>query len=416
MKHAKLKIALAAAAAVTFALGLVGCSGGENKADYDHVVTFDYNNPVWECKECSEVMSAAVQPETCPKCGSAKIKKVNPDQYIGVKDGMPVALTPGGNKDFKLASMKGLEFDGWYQAKSLDSSGQPVRDEDGRVILGKEWNFRARVTEDITLYAKFAVKARLTISGIAVGEDGVSFSVTLENQSDWDDWDDMYAAVGSTFTRPISDYAPKAPGYTFLEYYEDEALTKVFDWENYTLPEEGGKVYAKFRVGNWALNVTTAAQFNSAISANKNISLGGPIDFTDVEWTKNRPYSGFIEGNGYTVSNITCVWNGGSADSYFALFGALGKSFKATDVSFENINLSFTAEWSSNSGAFTVSAFANSIHSEAVFENFSFSATLTAKRGDANEAKKAKINIYEICPDAPSDLAQYFNVTLVDQT
>lgn len=402
MKHAKLKIALAAAAAVTFVFGLVGCSGGGNKADYDHVVTFDYN--------IGNLLD--VEGETAEQKEARE--KTYQSQYLGVKDGTPIALKPGDKDDFKLAVVNGYEFDGWYQAQSYQDNGEPVRGEDGRVILGNEWNFRARVTEDITLYASFVVKAKLTVCGIAVGEDGTPFAVTLENQNDLDDL--LVAPVGSSFARPSADYTPVSAGNTFIEYYEDEALTRVFDWENYMLPEEGGKVYAKFRVGNWALNVTTAAQFNSAISANRNISLAENIDFTDVEWIRNRSYSGIIEGNGHTVSNITCVWNGGAADSFFALFGTLGRGFKATDISFENIDISFTAQYQPNAGSFTVSAFANSIHSEAVFENFSFSATLTVAKGEADGVKNVEINSYEICPDAPSAIEQYFTVTLVDKT
>lgn len=381
MKHAKLKIAFTAAAAVTFVLGLVGCSGGKSKADYDHVVTFDYN-----------VGTLATTGIDC--------------QYLGVKDGAPIALKPGDKDGFKLGVVEGYEFNGWYLPASYGENGEPVRGEDNRVILGKEWNFKARVTEDITLYASFVVKAQLTVSGIAVGEDGNSFAVTLENQSDLDSL--LRKAVGSSFARPDdTDYKPKSTGYTFVEYYKDEALTEVFDWENYVI-EKNDTVYAKFRVGNWAFNVTTAEEFNSAISTNSSMTLAGDIDFEGVRWTKNRGYSGIIEGNNHTVSNISCVWEGTAYDTDFALFGAIGKGFKAKDITFENIELSFTAKWAPNSGSFTVSAFANNIDESAVFENFLFSATFNVSKGDL---KNVTINPYEISPNVPSAIAQYFNIT-----
>lgn len=398
MKHAKLKIALTAAAAATFTLALVGCSGGSGKADYDHVVTFDYN-----------VGYLLGEPET--EAEKEKLANQYPNQYLGVKDGTPIVLKPGEKDGFKLAVVEGYEFNGWYLPQSYDANGEPVRGEDGCVILGREWNFRAKVTEDITLYASFVIKVQLTVEGIAVAEDGTTSAVELDSRVQKNLEALLRGPVGSGFTRPTgSSYIPKATGYTFVEYYKDEALTEIFDWENYTI-EGDDTVYAKFRVGNWAFDVATAKDFNSAISTNQSITLADDINFEGVEWIENRNYSGIIEGNNHTVSNIICVWDGSSFNSEFALFGTLGETFKIKDVTFENISLSFTAKWPPNSGSFTVSAFANSIHESAVFENFSFSATFNVARGGSDNVKDVKIDPYEISPDAPSALEPYFNVT-----
>ncbi|MBR2386928.1 hypothetical protein IKA92_06500, partial [bacterium] len=51
--------------------------------------------------------------------------------------------------------------------------------------------------------------------------------------------------------------------------------------------------------------VTTADELQTALANGQNVALGGNIDLAGVDWTSIENYSGTLEGNGYTISNLT---------------------------------------------------------------------------------------------------------------
>jgi len=373
VKHAKLKSVLIASAAVTFGLALVGC--GVGNPSYDYKVTFDYNVGTLSDHEITS-------------------------QYLAVQENSLIVKYPKeDDSDFRLKTIEGYDFDGWY-FPVLDGEGKPVIGEDGRVQLKERIDFATyRVTSDVTLYANFAVKYKLTVLGKT--EDGED--LTLKNET-------VYrGATGTQQSEPFGTEAARADGYTLVEYYEDEALTQKFSFP-YTYGEEDKTIYAKFLQGDWNL-VETPDQFNSALRDEKNIYLRSDLDYTDVKWTA-RAYSGKIRGNGHTVSNIACEWTGRRGDYDFYLFRFLGAGFEVHDLTFENVMLRFTASVNPmNETGYQVSAFAGIIQNGAVFDGFAYSCVLEIERlaGAAN----ADVYAYEICKDPPEDLnRQFFDVTI----
>ena len=49
----------------------------------------------------------------------------------------------------------GYTFDGWYYASGFDSNGEPLKDENGNVILGEQFEFGGQLTENTNIYAKW---------------------------------------------------------------------------------------------------------------------------------------------------------------------------------------------------------------------------------------------------------------------
>ena len=84
--------------------------------------------------------------------------------------------------------------------------------------------------------------------------------------------------------------------------------------------------------------VKTTEQFLEALETDKNIILKNDLDFSGIEWTKKR-FNGRIEGNGYTIKNISMVEH--EATFNIGLFSS-AKSIK--NVNFENIKIKYYGE------------------------------------------------------------------------
>ncbi len=349
MKHKFLKIALAGLAAVTFGLALTGCSGS-NAHKYDYLVTFDYN-----------VQGIASLNESV--------------KYLGVNENSLIVMQPG-SSNFTAITVPGYFNEGWYLPQT-DSNNQPLKDENGRVLLdlNKPWDFATdRVTSDITLYANLLKRTTLTISG---GDEDLVF-------------EDTPGAV-----KDYSDSKPTKNGYTFVGLYYDTEFEQPFSWP-YTFQTEGETVYAKFLEGNWAV-VSDASSFMSAVVSNQNIYLQTDIDFTDTKWTHNRTYNNEIMGNNRKITGISCNWEGTGA-SQFGLFGLINEKAYIHDITFEQVKIDFTAIRNpSSADGYLINAFAWEIKEGARIENVTVTGTVTAKRGA--QATMSEIKLNAICPE-----------------
>ena len=359
MKHTAWKIALTVSAAVTFGLALAGCSGGSGEAQYDYIVTFDYN------------------------VGTLSDTTTIENQYLGVMNKSLIALQPGGNTDFELKRLPGYEVEGWYLAMEYDTDGNPVRDKDERVIVGKKWDFKTdRVTEDTILYANFAKRSGLTILGRSE-LDGVITEVEIDADAKQKFETRYQGSVGELIYEPSDTFTPTAAGYNFVGYYADAELKTPFEWPC-ELTEEGVTVYAKFE--DTAARVYTAEEFLSAIEANQNIRVMANLDFTDTPWEGNYIYSGTIEGRGHVIKNISCTIESVRDTQSYGLFRRLDSTFKVSDLTFENVTVVFKATVNANFGAgqgYYVSGFADTISRGATLENFAFSGKVIVNKSIA---------------------------------
>lgn len=314
-KKTSVKLIICLLALLALAAVLVGCNPLEGPADYDHLVTFNYN--------------------------LGNLQGNAPNQHLGVFDGSLVIIRPGYSNKFDLGIVSGHYVDDWYLPE-LDANGNVQTDENGFVKLGSKWNFKTqRVYEDVTLYAKLKRKTQIrfinTESGTQVeGDKGK-----------------MEFVPGEYAFKPSSGSAPSMAGYTFLgKYYTTREANEEFDWGNGVLiGEQDIDVYVSFLEGEWEF-VSTAEGFKTAVLSNRNIYLEADINFADfiyeTQFWSLGEYNGEIAGNGYTLSNINrpkLVASKGDSDSgknYFAaLFGVLGENAYIHDVTFENVNVEF---------------------------------------------------------------------------
>ena len=150
-KHSKIIPIVIMAMALLLSLMLLGACQTTSK-EYDHLVTFDYN--VGDKYKADN-----------------KLTDRDLQLFLGVADNSLVGLKPGDRNDFATMSFSGYYCDNkWYLPK-LDSDGNIVKDEDGIVALGEEWDFETmRVTENITLYAHLVQKVEMKFVDSATGK------------------------------------------------------------------------------------------------------------------------------------------------------------------------------------------------------------------------------------------------------
>ena len=327
------------ATALLLSLMLLGaCQTTSQK--YDHLVTFDYN--VGDKYKADN-----------------KLTDRDLQLFLGVADNSLVGLKPGDRNDFATMSFSGYYCDNkWYLPK-LDSDGNIVKDDNGIVALGEEWDFETmRVTENITLYANLVQKVEMKFVDSATGE-------VVKTISDGE--------PGKTRSKPSSRQQPSKTDHTLYEYYVDKECTQVFGWP-YTFGEEDVTVYVKFIPGRWTI-VRTAQEFASALVGGGDIYVDADLDFNGVNWSTLEKLNVTINGNGHTISNISInhTFNRNNL-AYCALFGSLGEKANVYDLKFSNVSI--TAEVTL-SGEYKLAMFACGAVEGARVSNVSVSGTIT---------------------------------------
>ena len=271
-----------------------------------------------------------------------------------------------GDRAFGI-SKNGCFFAGWYRECSprtdasgnpLDSYGVPTSEsglEQGYTYSGL-WNFESDTlsvpegsysseTPFMTLYAawipyfnfEFYVRNESGSFELFETEKLISLGIPA--------WD------LSTGKLNMNGF-PEIDGKTFEGAYLDEAMTQPVtetlsgnvDYEHGISATEKIKIYTKYADGEW-YRISTAEQFV------KNSKLGGcyyieaDLDFTGLNWSAalaGGAFSGKIEGNGHTFSNISFIQADNSKVSG-GIFGSLASGASVKDVTFENITYTLGA-------------------------------------------------------------------------
>ena len=99
------------------------------------------------------------------------------------------------------------------------------------------------------------------------------------------------------------------------------------------------KLYIDYIEGDW-YHISTAEQLAKNADSTGNYVLMNDLDFTGELWPSNfsaSTFNGRIEGNGYTIRNVTVVQDQTSGSPIAGLFGAVGNSAVIQDVTFENV-------------------------------------------------------------------------------
>lgn len=349
MKKKLIQIALAVLCALTLSLAFVGCTGGNRGKKYDYLVTFNYN--------VGTLQESAVE-----------------DRYLGVKENSLIPIKPG-DADFAGATIQGYYVASWHLPQT-NSDGSLKMGEDERVLLGAAWDFPTqRVDKNITLYADLKPYSRLTIKG---GDADVE--LRSENFT-------------SGFAPRPDVLQPTKSGYTFFEYYEDEACTQPFTWP-YNFDGENKTIYAKFIEGDWTL-VRTAEEFNGALDAaeKKAIYLCNEIDFTGVEWKPNRAFGLEINGNGHAVKNIAFSFDfSRNSSRTLALFGSLNGA-NVHDITFENVSVNVKII-NEQTRAYAVAPFATVMNEQTALSKVKITGALTVTKNSVMYTDPA---VYRVC-------------------
>ena len=151
--------------------------------------------------------------------------------------------------------------------------------------------------------------------------------------------------------------------YTFVEYYLDKECTEIVEFPLKKQEEGDQVIYAKCIAGDWTI-VREADQVKDIFaynSARYHYWLTRDLDCTGITATAADNYSAEIQGNGFTLSNLTISSTSGDTRS---MFGNIKASAKIENLAFENVTL-------------TATKVLNSIYAYFVFASMENGATVT---------------------------------------
>lgn len=267
--------------------------------------------------------------------GKVEIALIRPDDSNRGKD----AFAPVKN---------GYFLAGWYQ--QCEEVG------DGQYKYSQPWDFSTdRLEADpnqtytsqepvLTLYAAWIPEYEIEFYDLASGEllEVYSFSPLEVSEIQVPCWNEETGAMNMY-------KFPKKEGSTFLSAYYDAAGTQavtesaiihpaVIVPESATVENSVLKLYVDWTEGEW-YRISTAEQFADNFSPNGSYELCADLDFTDVVWPTAAMYgsfSGTINGNGHTISNVALTQTDNSKTNA-GLFGQLTETAALKDVAFRNV-------------------------------------------------------------------------------
>ena len=293
---------------------------------YDHIVTFDFNGG--KMGELTTLEVGVEENYACPEPGSDSVSDIRYDK----------------------PARSGYIFDGYYLGE---------KDEDGNLTLTEKWDFKTKITEDVTLYVKWRKAYTLVIN--YVDEEATeekdrnkTYSVTVNQDSD-----------GIPQEVKI---APDISGFTVISFYRDAAHTES---KEITFPLKPNSdelnaektemvIYAKVLKGKWKVIKNLEEFKDYSIGEGSNVYLLCDIDMNDiynkdgkeVDW--NNPeeaqealarfklppaFNGKFEGNNHKISNFRLRQEQKDKnDKEFGIFKTLGESAYINNITFENVN------------------------------------------------------------------------------
>ncbi|MCM1194555.1 MAG: hypothetical protein NC332_01330, partial [Firmicutes bacterium] len=250
-----------------------------------------------------------------------------------LKSGSPMPEPGATGSGVSAPVASGFIFRGYYEG---------VKNDDGTVTYGDKWDFSRKVTSSMTLYAKWDIKYKIRINYVTNGVVG-----DLYSDMEIDDNADRVSTIKE----------PTWNNYTFLNLYSDVECKNVLKpsvsdpyFHGCTQENPVANVYATFIEGTWSL--VYGASDMRTINAGSRFYLMNDIDFSELNDSetglteitiKRGTFTGAIEGNGHTISNLHYYINGEMSSSSpgatnFGLFSRIS-NVSVTNVTFKDCSV-----------------------------------------------------------------------------
>jgi len=362
----KLKMLLLALLILMAVPFLTGCAQEENPyvkndtENYSVSVKFDANGGFFTTNTSVIVDSYNIA-EMKSQNGMVQIPLLSPDNSLRGND----AFTVINNGHF---------LTGWYTQRQETA--------DGYVYSGK-WDFETdRVEVDpngtysaaepvMTLYAAWAPVFEVEFYDLTSGEYLESFTFNPSEVTEIlvPKWDEETGAVEMY-------KFPQRKGYTFNGAYYDAEGTKAVDTAALihtgsvdaatgTVQNPVMQLYVDWMEGEW-YHIYNVEQFLDNASVSGNYIIHADLDFEGEIWPSSMMhgnFSGTIQGNGHTFSNITFEQTNNSKVNA-GLFGYLSETANISDLTLDNVT--FTIKAGTRVVGTCYGLFAGNISSEAV--------------------------------------------------
>lgn len=338
--------------------GQKGPYGGYDDEGYTVSIKYDANGGFFTTNTSVIVDTYNLSSLPSGSDGEKLVTLVSPDNSIRGKEN---AFLPQ-NTGYFLA--------GWYTNRTAvtDTAGNEL-DADGNIAAesGKpvaynysgRWDFandklsvdpaevEGSATPVLTLYAAWAPRFTYEFYDIDSGNliKSFEFDPVYVNKVTVPEWNtttgqlDMHEfpkVDNKTFNAVYLD----AAGTTAVAEGTDILHTGVINYDNATTSGNTMKLYVDLLDGNW-YNIYTVEHFIKYASPTGNYNILADLDFTGKGWKNPLTYGNFtgtINGNGHTLSNITVTQND-TSKTEAGLFGTVAASAVIKDVKFENVTL-----------------------------------------------------------------------------
>jgi hypothetical protein len=277
------------------------------------------------------------------------------------KDGSKIAdigniMLSNGSIDFER---RDYDFAGWYHVET-DVDGNivyEVNEVDGvkYMKLGDKVDFSKTIEDGEHWYLcaawtpRVKVKMKLVCDTLTDGETikGKFGEKDAELKNGDIVHEFSFASTGKV--DQVSDsWTPdfEAENGTYVAYYADEACTQEVQWPISNTANTDVFIYAKYLEGVWTVlrtkNDVKTLFSSKAENSETKFYLSNSIDAENVTVYPRAKFAATLEGNGYTISNLT-LQSTLSQTSVSALFGNIQETATIKDITFADLTVTYNS-------------------------------------------------------------------------
>lgn len=284
-------------------------------------------------------------------------------------------------------SRTNYQFGGWYFV-TLTEEGEPQKDENGAIVLGEAVDFSVRLQKDDHWHvaAKWIAKEKLNV--YLTG--GVTITYEEQEYTQGSFVKDYNFGVAGEVSEPTREPFKGVSGFTYIDYYYDEACTQPVEWP-VKKSEAGGDVniYVKYLPGKWTVlrktNDVKSFFTNGMASANNKYCLSRDVDLDGDSVTLiGKNFACELDGFGFTLKNFTVKRVGINNTESASLFGAIKASAKMKNITISDVKAEFSLKPPAGDviGSYNTYLFCTSVESGVEFTAVKFGGTLTVDAAD----------------------------------